>query len=326
VRYLVGEGFTVFAMSWRNPGPTDRDLGMDDYLEHGLMAAIGAVEAIVPRRRVHAVGYCLGGTLLAIGAGALVRESDHRLASVTLFAAQTDFTEPGELGMFVDDSQLSFLEDMMWAHGYLDSGQMAGAFQLLRTNDLIWSRNMRQYVVGEDQPLNDLMAWNADTTRMPYRMHSEYLRRLFLRNDLAEGRYLVRGRPVALGDITAPMFVVGTTLDHVAPWRSVHRIHLLTDGDLTFALTNGGHNAGIVSEPGKANRAFKILRRPQHGKYVDPDTYLQVAPLRQGSWWTAWTEWLGGHSGHPVAPPAMGAAHAGFLELGPAPGTYVMQK
>jgi polyhydroxyalkanoate synthase len=157
-------------------------------------------------------------------------------------------------------------------------------------------------------------------------MHSEYLRRLFLRNDLAEGRYVVRGRPVALADIGVPMFVVGTTMDHVAPWRSVHRIHVLTDAELTFALTNGGHNAGIVSELGKADRAYKLLTRAENGMYVDPDTFLDTAPLRQGSWWQAWFEWLHERSGRHVVPPQIGAAHSGYPPLEAAPGTYVLQQ
>ncbi len=326
IRYLVEQGFTVFAISWRNPGPIDRELGMDDYLQHGLMAAVDAVETIVPKQRVHAVGYCLGGTLLSIGASAMARDGDARLATLTLFATQTDFTEPGELGMFIDDSQLAFLEDTMWAHGYLDATQMAGAFQLLRSNDLIWSRMVSQYLVGEDPPINDLMAWNADSTRMPYRMHSEYLRRLFLRNDLAEGRYTVGGRPVALSDIAVPMFVVGTTVDHIAPWRSVYRIHAYTDTELTFVLTNGGHNAGVVSPPGKEGRAFKAYERTRDAKYVGPDAFLDTAPVYQGSWWPAWSDWLEARSGRRVSPPAMGAPQLGYPILEPAPGTYVLQK
>ena len=214
------------------------------------MAALDAVSAIVPGRKIHATGYCLGGTLLSIAAAAMARAGDDRLATVTLLAAQTDFTEPGELALFIDHSQMHFLESMMWNRGYLSADQMAGAFQLLRTNDLIWSRLVHDYLMGERTPMNDLMAWNADSTRMPYRMHAEYLQRLYLDNELAAGRFMVDGRPAAIQNIRAPMFVVGTERDHVAPWRSVYKIHYLTDTDVTFVLTSGGHNAGIVSEPG----------------------------------------------------------------------------
>ncbi len=178
-----------------------------------------------------------------------------------MFAAETDFTDAGEIRLFINESQISFLEDMMWEHGFLESHQMAGAFQMLRSNDLIWSRLVHDYLIGERRPLNDLMAWNADATRLPYRMHSEYLRSLFLNDDLAEGRYHVGGRPIALSDIRVPIFSVGAVRDHVAPWRSVFKIHLLTDTEVTFLLTSGGHNAGIVSEPGHPRRSYQVLTR-----------------------------------------------------------------
>ncbi|HRE12798.1 MAG TPA: alpha/beta fold hydrolase [Usitatibacteraceae bacterium] len=325
IKYLVAQGHTVFTISWKNPGPEDRDLTMDDYLRHGVLAALDAVSAIVPKRKVHAMGYCLGGTLLAIAAAVLARDGDDRLASMTLLAAQTDFTEPGELALYIDDSQLTFLEDQMWEKGYLDSTQMAGAFQLLRSVDLVWSSLVKHYLKGEVTPLNDLMSWNADGTRMPYRMHTDYLRSLFLNNELAAGRFKALGRPVALPDIDVPVFCVGTVTDHVAPWRSVYKIHLLTHAEVTFALTTGGHNVGVVNPPSpESKRRYKLHTRVRNGDYLDPDAFESQAKEHPGSWWTAWQAWLARHSTRKVAPPAMGAR--GYKPLEDAPGSYVHQR
>lgn len=327
VRYLVEKGHTVFCISWRNPGADDRDLTLDDYRRLGVMAALDAVGTIVPGRKIHATGYCLGGTLLSIAVAAMARAGDLRLASVTLFAAQTDFTEPGELALFIDHSQMHFLESMMWNRGYLSSDQMAGAFQLLRTNDLIWSRHIRDYLMGERTPMIDLMAWNADSTHMPYRMHAEYLQRLYLDNELAAGRFMVDGRPAAIQNIRVPMFVVATERDHVAPWRSVYKIHYLSDTDVTFVLTSGGHNAGIVSEPGRPRRRFRIAHKDANDICLSPDEWSAAATLKGGSWWADWTEWLASHSTpEPISPPALGAADKGLPPLVDAPGTYVYQR
>jgi len=325
VKYLTEQGYTVFMISWKNPGPEDRDLSLEDYRRSGVMAALDAVTTIVPERRVHAVGYCIGGTMLAIAAAAMARDGDRRLASTSFFAAQTDFTEAGELMLFIDESQLAFLEDVMWEQGFLDSRQMAGAFQLLRSNDLVWSRAMRTYLLGEREPMTDLMAWNVDATRMPYRMHTDYLRGMFLDNDLAEGRFKAGGRPIALKDISTPLFAVGTERDHVAPWHSVYTFHLLTDTEVTFLLTSGGHNAGIVSEPGHPGRRYRVTTKKSDDTYVDPEVWAADTPVREGSWWPEWTAWLARHSGEFVAPPKMGAADAGYAPIGPAPGTYVLQ-
>ncbi len=326
VKYLTERGFTVFMVSWTNPGPEDRDLGLEDYRTLGVMSALAAINAIVPDRRVHAVGYCLGGTLLAIAAAAMARDGDDRLKSISFLAAQTDFTEAGELMLFISESQLAFLEDMMWEQGFLDSRQMAGAFQMLRSNDLVWSRIAREYLMGERQPMSDLMAWNADATRMPYRMHSEYLRHLFLENDLAEGRFTVAGRPIALSDIRTPIFAIGTLRDHVAPWRSTYKINLQTDTEVTYLLASGGHNAGIVTEPGRSGRSFRVMTKKAEDRYLDPDAFVAQTPAQQDSWWPCWADWLESRSGAPVAPPAMAAAAAGFPALGDAPGTYVFQE
>ncbi len=327
VRYLVGKGYTVFCVSWRNPTAADRDLTMDDYRRMGVMDALDAVNAIVPGTKVHATGYCLGGTLLSVAAAAMARVGDDRLATLTLLAAQTDFSEPGELALFIDHSQMHFLESMMWNRGYLSDDQMAGAFQLLRSNDLVWSRLVRDYMIGERTPMIDLMAWNADSTRMPYRMHAEYLQRLYLDNELAAGRFMVDGRPAAIQNIRAPMFVVGTERDHVAPWRSVHKIHYFSDTEVTFVLTSGGHNAGIVSEPGRPRRRYRIALKETDGLCLGPEEWAEAAEAKHGSWWGEWTHWLASRSTPKlVPPPAIGASRTGYNPKEDAPGAYILQR
>ncbi len=327
VKYLVEKGHTVFIISWKNPTGQDRDLGLEDYRRLGVMAALDAISAIVPGQQIHATGYCIGGTLLAIAAAAMARDGDARLKSMTLFAAQTDFTEAGELMLFIDDAQVSFLEDMMAEQGYLDTRQMAGAFQLLRSNDLIWSAMVKTYLMGERRPMIDLMAWNADATRLPFHMHSGYLRHLFLDNDLVEGRYQCDGRPVSLRDISVPIFAVSAIGDQVAPWRSVYKIQMLTNSDVTFVLSNGGHNAGIVNPPGHPRQHYQISTLKEGETYVNPDSWQQSTPRQEGSWWLCWQDWLARHSLDAlVSPPQMGAAHKGYAPLGDAPGMYVLER
>ena len=321
VRYLTEQGFTVFMISWRNPTAEDAHYGMQDYLDLGPRAALDVIEGQTGAKKIHSAGYCLGGTLLSIAAAAMARDGDDRLASMTLFAAQTDFSEPGELSLFINESQVSFLEDVMHEQGYLDASQMMSAFQMLRSNDLIWSQMVRKYLLGEDDlPMNDLMAWNADTTRMPARMHSEYLRHMFLNNDLAAGRYHVDGHHVSLRDIRLPVFAVGTETDHIAPWTSVFKIHALGHADVTFALTNGGHNAGVLSEPGHKHRHYRIHTVRDQDKALSPEDWMEVAQVQDGSWWPAWASWLADNSGAKDKPPKMGKA------LADAPGTYVFQE
>ena len=324
VRYLVSQGKTVFIMSWKNPDERDRDLGMHEYLHEGVMAAIDAVSAIVPGQRMHAVGYCLGGTLLSIAAAYMARERDDRLQTMTMFAAQIDFREAGEITTMLGEGTFTFLEALMRKQGYLAMENMTGAFAALRVSDLVYDPMMQRYLLGKDRSLNDLMAWNEDGTRMPCKMHTEYLRNCYMENNLAEARYEVDGKPVCVGDIRVPAFVLGTATDHVAPWKSVYKAMRLMNNEMTFALTTGGHNAGIACGPDHPRRKHWIATRQPGDLYVDPDQWQAENELVDGSWWPAWDAWLDAHSSSErVAPPKMGKAKAGYKPLRDAPGIYV---
>ena len=329
-RYLVSQGHTVYMLSWRNPDVQDANLTMEDYLHLGVFEALQAVGHLSGRKTpVHAMGYCLGGTLLAIAAAALARSGGafgHAalppVQTLSLLAAQTDFSEPGELGLFIDESQIGYLDNITRGQGFLSGRQMAGSFQFLHSRDLVWTRRMQEYLMGEREQPNDLMAWNADTTRMPARMHHEYLTSLYLNNALATNAYRVEGRTVSLGDVRQPVFMVGTERDHVSPWRSVYKLHQLCDAEITFVLTSGGHNAGIISEPGHAGRHYRVATRPAHGAWVEPDRWAATATPQEGSWWPAWQSWLADRSTAPRRARAI-PAHA---VVGDAPGDYVLQR
>jgi len=312
VKYLVAQGHTVFMVSWKNPNASDRGYGMDDYLRLGIQDTVDAVSRILPERKIHSVGYCIGGTLLSIAAAVLAADGDRRLTSMTLLAAQQDFSEPGELSVFISPTQLDMLETVMDRTGVLKSEQMGAAFALLRSRDLLWTPAVNNYLRGNRESPNDLMAWNADGTRMPCRMHSEYLRQLYLNNALARGEFQAEGRRVDLGAIELPMFVVGTETDHA---------------DYTFLLTSGGHNAGIVSGPVHPRRRHRVRTWLNAGETFTPQAWFETTQPEAGSWWPIWQHWLAQHSGQAlVPPPPLGSAAAGYPPLADAPGEYVLQK
>ena len=325
VKYLVDQGFTVFMISWCNPTADQADLSLEDYRKDGVMTALREINRIVPDTKVHVNGYCLGGTLLAIAAAVMARDGDDRLASITLMAAQVDFTEAGELLLFVDESQVAYIEDLMWYQGYLDRPQMTRTFASIRAEDLIYTRAVKRYLLGQEDLPTDLGVWNGDTTRMPARMHSEYLRGLFLENRLSAGRFSVEGQVIALKDISTPTFVVATETDHIAPWRSVYKARLFTDCDLTFVLTKGGHNGGILSEPGHPRRHYRIGHRPAEARYTGPDTWLESEDPIEGSWWPEMAGWLKSNSSGTGRPPVMGGDQPERRRLTDAPGDYVFQ-
>jgi len=324
VKFLVDHGFTVFAISWKNPSAEDRDLGLEDYHRLGVRAALDAVGRIVRGHPAHAVGYCLGGTLLAMAAAALGREQPKALKTLSLMAAQTDFMDPGEISLFIDESQVAVLENQMWRRGYLDKRQMRHSFRMLRSRDLVWSYRLAAYLLGEPPPVTAMMAWNADGTRLPFRMHSEYLRALFLDNALAHGELRLDGVPINLADIRVPVFNVGTVQDHVSPWRSVYKLHRYCHAPQTFVLTAGGHNVGIVNPPGQTPTSHCLRDWHPGERLMTPDEWLASTPSAEGSWWTPWAAWLARHSSRRVAPPPLGGRGQPALE--PAPGRYVHEK
>jgi polyhydroxyalkanoate synthase len=295
-------------------------------VQRGLYAGLDAISAVVPGRGIHAVGYCIGGTLLSIGAAALAAHGDQRIQDITLLAAQTDFAEPGELAVFISQQQLASLDVMMEQKGVLDSSHMGAAFALLRADDQLWGPAINTYIRGKRAGLNDLMAWNADGTRMPFRMHSEYLKKLYLCNELATGTFTVAGEAIDLKAIRVPMFVVGTETDHVAPWHSVFKsAGLMRSTDFTFLLTSGGHNAGIISgptHPKRRHRTFQVNDSTQLGGAAE---FERDAVKHAGSWWPTWQHWLVAHSAREqVPPPPVGNPAAGLVALRAAPGEYVL--
>ncbi|OJV59986.1 MAG: poly-beta-hydroxybutyrate polymerase [Burkholderiales bacterium 68-10] len=329
VRYLVSQGHTVYMVSWRNPDESDRNLTMDDYLKLGVLDPMRAARQDADDAPLHAMGYCLGGTLMAIAVCALAREGGMAgytdlpaPLTLTLLAAQVDFHAPGELGLFIDEGQINLLGHITKGQGFLSGKQMGGSFQFLHSRDLVWTRQMREYLMGERDQGNDLMAWNADTTRLPARMHHEYLVALYLKNALANGRYVAGGRRVSLGDLHMPVFLVGTERDHVSPWRSVYKLHQLTGTEISFLLTSGGHNAGIISPPGHPRRSYRLATQPARAPWLSADEWLERAESSAGSWWPAWQAWLAAHSSAPVKARPIPAGRA----LYPAPGHYVMQR
>ena len=327
VKYLVSQGHTVFMISWKNPTYKDSNLGFDDYINLGVMSAINVINIIIPNTPIHSAGYCLGGTMLAVAAAYMAGKSDRRLKTVTLLAAQVDFKAAGELMVFMDESQLSMLQDSMWKLGYLDGTQMASAFNIMHSNELIWGKIIQDYFIGERRPLFDVMAWNADVTKLPAKMHSEYLEKMFLNNGLIEGEFSVNNEGILLSNINVPIFAVGTVADHVAPWKSVYKINYFTQVDVTFVLTTGGHNVGIVSEPGHKGRSYQCMTKKQQDTCLNPDAWLKNAPTKDGSWWVEWQAWLVHYSDPTQVPvPEIGNKKNGYPILCDAPGTYVFGK
>ncbi len=320
VRWAVGQGLTVFMMSWVNPDGRHREKGFEAYMREGVFAALDAVRAATGEEDVSALGYCIGGTLLATALATMAKAGDHRVRSATFFTAQTDFTDAGEIQVFIDEEQLRVLEARMEAVGYLEGSTMASAFNMLRPNDLVWSYVVNNYMKGEPPAAFDLLYWNSDATRLPARNHSDYLRNFYLGNKLAKGELTVGGQPLSLGDITIPSYFVAAKEDHIAPAASVYRGARLFGGPVRYVLGASGHIAGVINPPAKGKYGYLTGPKP----FDELADWLPLATTTKGSWWGDWFDWLSGQAPHMVAARVPGGG--GLPILGDAPGDYVRVK
>ena len=329
VRYLVGQGFTVFVTSWRNPGPEARGTTLEDYVLGGVLPALAAARAICGVPQVHAAGYCLGGTALAMLLAWLAAApegqdlSANPVAHWSSLTTLVDFSDPGAIGAFLSEGSLDFLQERMAVRGYLDGSDMASAFRLLRPNSLIWHYVVHRYLYGEALAPNEVLFWNCDSTRMPAAMHDFYLRELYLKNRLARpGDLELGGRRLDLGAIRQPLYAVGAEQDHIAPWRHTFRLCGLIGGPARYVLATSGHILGVINPP-----VTPPKRRYWVGdatRQQDPDSWLESLDKRPGSWWEDWTQWLGERCG-PLGPPP-GLGNAEYPPLEAAPGQYVLQR
>jgi polyhydroxyalkanoate synthase len=318
--WAVDHGHTVFCISYRNPDESFRDIGLEDYLNDGPLKALDVIEEITGAKQVNMASLCLGATLTAVMLGHLARTKAgrERVRSATLLNALVDFSEPGALGNFVDPTTVARLEKRMLRRGYLGADEMSGTFNLLRANDLIWRYVATNWLMGEDPPTFDILQWNADSTRMPARMHSEYLHAMYLENRLAQGTLEIGGRKVSLANHPADLYILSAREDHITPWRGCYRTTQLAGGPVRFVLTSSGHIAGIVNPPGPKRRHWRNEALP-----ADPDQWLAEATEATGSWWEDWIAWIGERGGERRDPPSLGSdAHPALED---APGSYVRQ-
>ena len=318
VRWAGEQGHTVFMVSWVNPDATFAQKTFDDYLLQGPLAALDAIEQATGEREVNAVGFCLGGTLLAAALAYMAAKRDERIRSATFFASMIDFAEPGELEVFIDEKQVRNLERKMQERGYLEGHEMATTFNLLRANDLIWSFVVNNYLLGKEPYPFDLLYWNSDSTRMPAAMHAFYLRNMYLGNRLRQpGGITLHGVPIDLSKVAVPLYSVATIEDHIAPWKSTYAGAKLFPGDVRFVLGGSGHIAGIINPP----RANKYGYWTHDTLEDTPDEWLAGATQHPGSWWNDWAQWVKAHAGPRVAAREPGKGKLQALE--DAPGSYV---
>lgn len=318
VRWAVEQGHTVFVLSWVNPDENLAKKSFEDYMMEGPLAALEQIEKITGERQVNAIGYCLGGTLLASTLAYMAAKGDDRILSGTFFTTMTDFTDAGELSVFIDEAQLQALEERMAQHGYLDGSDMAGTFNMLRANDLIWSFVVNNYLLGKDPFPFDLLYWNTDSTRMPAAMHSFYLRNMYQDNKLVQpGGVTLAGEPIDLRKVKVPTYLISTREDHIAPWKSTYAATQVYGGPCKFVLSASGHIAGVVNPP----EAGKYCYWTNTKKPKDPETWLKGAEQHEGSWWPDWHKWATKYAGPLV--PARVPGEGDIKPLEDAPGSYV---
>jgi len=321
VKWAVDQGFTVFIISWVNPDTELAQKTFEDYMAEGPLAALDAIEKATGEKDANVIGYCLGGTLLACTLAYMEAKKDKRIKSATFFTTMTDFTEAGELGVFIDEEQLTALEEKMSKSGYLEGAHMATTFNMLRANDLIWSFVVNNYLLGKDPFPFDLLYWNSDSTRMPAAMHSFYLRKMYQDNLLAQpGGIELLGVPIDLTTIKTPSFMLSTKEDHIAPWVSTYAATQLFSGPIRFVLAASGHIAGVVNPP--ASGKYNYWTNAKNPK--TPDQWLKSAEEHPGSWWPEWSKWVGKNSGEKIAARKPGGGKLKVLE--DAPGSYVAVK
>ena len=317
VGWAVSQGVTVFLISWVNPDGRHRDTQFEDYMHEGIFAALDAVEQATGERDANVIGYCIGGTLLAATLAYMAERDDHRIASATFFTAQADFSDAGELGVFVDEAQLTALDKQMAETGYLDGAKMASVFNMLRPTDLLWSYVVNNYVKGKQPAAFDLLYWNSDSTRVPACNHSFYLREFYLENRLAKGTMEFSGVALDLGRVEVPSYFLAAKEDHIAPAASVFRGALLFGGDVRYVLAGSGHIAGVINPPTKEKYGYTTGGRP----FGTLEEWAAQGVRQPGSWWPDWIGWLKEQA--PETVPAREPGAGRLPALGDAPGEYV---
>ncbi len=314
IRWLVRQGLTVFVISWVNPAENHAHKGMEDYLNQGPIAAVDFIQKHLLVKQINTVGFCIGGTLLAMLLAYYKSLEVQPVRSATFLASMIDFSDPGDIGVFIDEPQIAKIEEHMQSRGYLEGHWMASAFNSLRANDLIWSFVIRNYLQGKSLAAFDLLFWNMDSTNMPAKMHSEYLRWMYLQNDLVKpGKIVLNQQPLDIHQVDLPVFFVSTKKDHIAPWKTTYAGFQLFSGEKKFLLAGSGHIAGIIIPPGSDKYGYHI--NDHH--YVHPDDWLSNSRHYTGSWWPEWYKWLKQQSGKTIAIPEITG------EYTPAPGEYV---